>query len=161
MGAPIVTVFLPDKCEYNSLLDYIVHQLSLHVDELPPGFPFSFCAQTLGRDYFLVQFDNDSLEIIEEMLLWDKPTDSYKKLLADCKPSINIHYRNIDFAKQCLLVVAKFLDKLSCISIFENGLGCLLLLSDVSESLASDSTWTWERQTFSDIPGVADSEWLE
>ncbi len=160
MSASIVTVFLPVGGSYDSLMQSIVDELHLKRDELPSDFPFGFTAQRIGEDHLLVQYDADSTDITREMEQWEKPSQDFKLLLQGCGSSINIHYRNIDLAKQCIIKIGIYLGRLSSRSVFENGNGCLLRLSDIIEHCLRDPDWSWERETFADIPGVADSEWI-
>jgi hypothetical protein len=161
MSAPQVTVFLPSGRSYMQLLDDISDALLLNIDELPPDFPFEFTAQRIGQEYLLIEYAADASEVIDEMLQWEKPSQEYKLLLKDCISCINIHFRMPDQAKKCLAIIGNYIGQLSSQSIFENGYGCLLRLSEVIERCSGDSNWSWEREAFPDIPGVADSEWSD
>ena len=161
MSAPMVTVFLPIGLDYYPLLRNIADGLRLNVDVLPPDFPFAFSAQRIGEDHLLVEYDADSTDTTSEIQQWEKPSREYKLLLRGCGSCINIHYRNADLTKKCIIIIDSYLDHLSTLSVFENGNGCLLRLSEVIQHCLSDSTWSWERETFPDIAGVADSEWID
>jgi len=161
MSAPEITVFLPIGRDYEQLLYSIAKTLSLSIDTLPSDSSFAFAAQQLGAEYFLIEYDADACAIVDEMQQWEKPSQEYKSLLRGCKSCIIIHYRSIDLSKRCLFIISEYLGQLSSLSVVENGYGCLLRLSDTVEHVSVDSSWSWERETFPDIPGVADSEWID
>jgi hypothetical protein len=160
MAAPQVIVFLPDNANVNNVLDNIVSELSLTVDSLPLGFPYTFSAQQ--RDlptYLLIEYDPNASDVIMDIIKWEKPTDEFKQSLADCRSTITVHYRGLDVAKRCLSVISSCLGGTSSKCVIENGYGCLLLLSDIIHFISIDSTWTWERGAFPELEGVATSEW--
>ncbi len=163
MSAPEIAVFLPVGRNYEQLLHDIASTLLLNIDTLPPDFPFAFSAQRVGAEHLLllIEYDADAIAIAEEMRQWEKPSQEYKLLLQGCASCINIHYREVNLAKQCLVIISNYLGQSSSHSVVENGYGCLLRLSEIVEHVSGDSTWSWQRETFPDLPGVADSEWID
>lgn len=162
MAAPQLSVFLPGDVNNHAVLARIVEALSLSVDHVPAGFPFEFTAQLRTNNiYILIEHDSEVIDIIGEMMEWEMPTEEYKSLLSDCKSSINIHYRGIDYAKNCLLTLSDAVGDASSRCIVENNEGCLLRLSDVARLMTGNPTWTWERGEFPEIPGVGSSEWRD
>lgn len=160
MSAPLITVFLPIEESHSALLQKICKDMVLSIDVLPPDFPFTFSAQRIGGEYFLIEYDVDAGDIISELMQWEKISEEYRLLLCGCKSCINIHYRNLQTAKDCALVIANYLGQSIRSSVLENGHGCLVRLSDVIAHCTRDSNWTWERDSFPEIPGVSDSEWI-
>jgi len=161
MAAPEMTVFFPEGFDKAAALRDVVEELSLTVDHLPAGWPCEFSAQRRQDDmYLLVEYDANADDVIDELAEWEKPTDEYKRILSNCRSSLTIHYRGIDNAKCCLLVLANVAGPLTSRCVVENGKGCLLLLGDVADRLASDPSWSWERELFPELSGVAASEWL-
>jgi hypothetical protein len=161
MSAPQITVFLPKGLTYEQMLYNAASTLHLNIDALPPGFPYAFSAQQVGAEHFLIAYDAEATDIIDEMRQWEKPSQEYKLLLQGCGACINIRYRILDLAKQCLIIISDYLGQSTSQSVVENGYGCLLRLSDIIDQCSGDSTWSWERETFPDLPGVADSEWFD
>lgn len=162
MAAPEITIFFPAAIEKQIILQSIVVGMSLSVDEVREGLSFEFSAQrTTAGGYIAVEYDPDASSIIEELSQWEKPTAEYKQLLACCQSSLTIRYRGLAHAKECLRIVGAKTGQLSSKCILENGLGCLLRLSEVTQFLADDASWTWEKQAFPELGGVAPSEWIE
>ena len=161
MAAPQIVVLLPAGIDNRAVLGRMVEELSLTVDHVPSGSPFDFSAQRRDESaYLLVEYDTNVSDFIDELASWERPTEEYKRLLSDCTSSITMHYRGIDIAKRSLKILSATIGYLSSRCIIENGCGCLLLLSDVVNCIAVDPTWTWERERFPEIAGVAPSEWL-
>ncbi|VTS06200.1 hypothetical protein [Tuwongella immobilis] len=161
MSAPMVTVFLPGYQDHAPLLRTVIDALRLNVDDLPPDFPFAWSAQRRGEDDLLVQYDADSTDTTREMQQWEKPSQDFKWLLQGCRSCIHVHYRKIELAKEFIILTGGYLGHSSSLSGFENGHGCLLRLTEVVEHCLGDPTWSWERESFPDISGVADSEWID
>jgi hypothetical protein len=126
MSAPEITTFLPAGRSYDQMMHSIVSMLSLDVDTLPPGYPFAFAAQRLHPKYFLIEYGADAIDHVDEMSQWEKLTHEYKLFLQECESYINIHYRSLDLAKQCLAIISNYLGESSSRSVVENGYGCLL-----------------------------------
>jgi hypothetical protein len=108
-----------------------------------------------------MKYFSDVAGFINELLEWEKPAAAYKRLLAECSSGISIHYRGIGLAKKCLQLIETNIGDTASRSILENDKGCLLKLSDVIQFITVDSSWTWEKEEFPEIVGVASSEWLE
>ena len=162
MSAKEMTVFFPGGFEKANVLQELVEGLALSVDSLPAGFPYEFSAQRRdGQSSLLIEYDDDPRDVIGEIGKWERPSGDYKRLLADCRSGLVIHYRNQSDASRCLRLIAKSIEPIVTRSIVDNGLGCLLLLSDVVALLERDSSWSWEREEFPELVDVAVSEWLE
>lgn len=161
MSATQITVFLPVGRSYEDLLHNIASVLSLNIETVPTGFPFAFSAQRVDAEQLLIEYDADAIAISDEIGQWEKPSQEYKLLLQECTSCINVHYRSINLAKQCLVAISNSLGQSSALSVVENGFGCLLRLSDIVEHVLVDSDWSWEREKFPDLPGVAESEWID
>jgi len=161
MSAPRVMIFLPSQVD-DSVLKAIVNELSLSVDHLPPGFPFDFSAQRRdSTTYILIEYSK-SPRYLEDFADWERPSLEYKRLIADSKATLTITYRGIELAKRCLIVLAQRIGvEVSARSVLENGRGCLLFLSEVKGLLSNDTAWSWEKDAFPELPGVAPSEWAE
>jgi len=144
------------------MLNRLVSDLSLTVDTVPSNSPFPFSAQRRDTDgYLLVELDIELQNEINEMSDWEKPSQHVKEMLLLCKSKIIIHYRGIELAEQCLLLINACLGETASKSLVENGRGCLLILADMARYITADASWSWERDEFPELDGVASSEWIE
>lgn len=161
MAAKEICVYSPSRLGKTSALSTLVDRLGLSVDVLPEGFPLEFSAQR-GKHltYLLIESNADPSDRIAELLEWEKPSHEYKAILSRCRQCIVIHYRDRADAVACLVLLGEILGKVVNESIFENGFGCLLRLSDVLSHLDQNPEWSWERERFPEINGVAESEWI-
>jgi hypothetical protein len=145
----------------------VVDHLQLVVDDLPGDFPYDFSAQIgRGSNHLLVELKyGDSIgelpEIEEITSEWEYVSEERRNLLLDCKASLLVHYRDIKLANRLLLLLAEAVGPLQDRCVVKNGHGCLLLLSEMTDMLRKDPDWSWEKQLFPELPGVAPSEWLE
>jgi hypothetical protein len=162
MSAPTIEVFFPDDGGSDRILSQLVSDLVLNVDLLPADFPFSFSAQRRDSNgYLLIEYNPSPQEEIEEISGWEKPSRHFKQMLKLCKSKIVVHYRGIELAKQSLQIIATCLGEAASRSVVENDHGCLLNLAEMINHIAVDSSWTWERDEFPELDGVASSEWTE
>lgn len=162
MSANEIIVFLPECVAMESVLKELTSELSLKVDVLPENFPFDFSAQRRDeKGYILIEYKALIGAMREELLAWDKPTPEYKQILANTKASLTIHYRPIEIAKDCMQLMGKTIGDNLSRCVVENGRGCLLKLSDIVKCLALERSWTWEKEQFPELEGVASSEWLD
>lgn len=70
-----------------------------------------------------------------------------------------IYYRLLSNAKEAILATGAMLGEKGRYCIVENDLGCLLTLDSVVNCLSSVLEWTWEKDSFPELPNVAPSEW--
>ncbi|MES2038307.1 MAG: hypothetical protein V4495_10735 [Pseudomonadota bacterium] len=160
MAAKHMIFFMQDDFDKEALLSQIVNDLALNIDELPEGFPCEFSAQKgNGRSYFLIEYSNDIQGYIDELTLWERPGEKYKDMLRACSRTISMHYRDPGNARCFFFSLSTVLGQNASACLVENGFGCLLGLQDMIQQIASNPTWSWEKTSFPEIPGVADSEW--
>ncbi len=162
MAAKEMSVFLPKKFQKTEVFNKLVGLLALTVDSIPDGSPYEFSAQR-GNDgsYLLIEYDANPQDVIQELSEWKRPTGEYKKILTGCEACFVIHYRATSDARSFLLLLAETVQQIAPKSIVDNGLGCLLLLSEIVARMNDDSDWSWEKETFPELAGVARSEWLD
>jgi hypothetical protein len=160
MSAPNIAVFLPVGHDYKPLLLKIAGELHLEIEVVPPNSPFTFGAHRTDPVWFLIQYCSKASDVVEEMRQWERPSQLYKTLLRGCGSYIDVHYRDVSLAKQCIDVICKYIGQSSSLSVIENGNGCLLRLSDIVRLISDDPNWSWEREKFPELPEVADSEWI-
>lgn len=163
MAAKEVSVFLPPGFEHLELLRAIVDILSLEIEHVPPGSPYSFSAQRRpeSEGHLLIEYDPNAADVVQEIGDWERPSTEYKRILKRCVASIIVHYRNENDLRRCLLTIAGFLGEDASKCVIENGLGVLIFLSVASKHILSESSWSIERQQFPELRGVANSEWID
>jgi hypothetical protein len=162
MAAKEISVFVPSDVDHRGVLSSVVDSLGLAVDSVPLGSPYAFSAQRRDDNgYLLIEFDFNARDVIEEMEKWEKPSSEYKRILGACGMSIVVHYRKPDDLRRCLVALGKAIGSNACRCVLENGLGVVILLSDVVDRFESDSTWSIEREDFPELIGVAPSEWID
>lgn len=163
MSAKELTIFLPESTLNEIILNEIARGLSLVADQISSALNLSyqfFAKRGSGRCYVAVEYKNDDLNLIREVVNWEHPSNAYKAMLRACKSSITIYYREQRFVEDVVLELGAFL-KTACTSpcIVENGRGCLLRLDDLLDCLKQEPKWSWDREEFPELPGVAASEW--
>jgi hypothetical protein len=158
-----LTIFVPELALNEDLLNRIAGELSLAVEEVPPSLDLSFdffSKRGSGRSYLALEYKGDDSALIREVMQWERPSSSYKRMLAACKSSVTICYRELDVAKDAVLKLGAALSigcRSSCV--LDNGRGCLLRLDDVLICIRQEPQWSWEREQFPELPDVAVSEW--
>ncbi|NLR74246.1 hypothetical protein [Leeia aquatica] len=160
----LLTIFTPSRADMQFMLDGLVESLALKVDELPDKlrFGFKFSAQRgRGKGYLLLEYHGNNLDFIHEISQWDRPADDMRETLLACGSKITIHYRNINLAKEAVLLIGKWFGGFCKNCVVENGFGCLLALDALVENISNNSEWSWEREEFPEVPGVAVSEWID
>ncbi|HEX8914260.1 MAG TPA: hypothetical protein VF796_18065 [Humisphaera sp.] len=164
MSAPVLGVLLPPDADARRAIAAVVDALALTTDQLPPDFPCQFSAQRRedGRtaSYLLIEHSVDATPHVDELLRWERPAPEYKELVAAADSRLTVTWRGRKWVVRCLRALAAALGEASSRTVVENDRGCLLRLSDVVACLRQDPQWSWERETFPDLPGVAPSEWL-
>lgn len=163
MSAKELTTFVPESVVSEYVFNEVAKELSLEVDEISPALNLSYqfsAKKGTGKTYLSIECKNNDLNLIQEILKWERPSDAYKNMLAECKSSITIYYRDQREAKAAILKIGAALEKahaLNCIT--ENGQGCLLKLEDLLNCLQKEPQWSWEKEEFPELSGVAISEW--
>ncbi len=162
MSAKTITIFLPLLSVTKPMLIELANLLSLKIDELPPEkeFNFQFSAQNgSGKTYLLVEYRENDENSIEEIGQWERPCNELKEVLFKCQSSITIYYRLPDKAKGAILAIGTLLSEALQYCVVENGQGCLLTLDSIVKCLQDNLEWSWERDSFPELPNVAPSEW--
>lgn len=162
MAAKELTFFFPEDFEKELAMANLVDKLGLEIINIPEGIELTFefsAKRGEGKSYLAIEYVNNAKQIIEEIGSWENPSSKYKHLILSCHSSMTLYYRNINDARQVILILAPPLSSISSQCIVENGNGCLLLLSDIFLCLQKDETWSWEREYFPELPDVAISEW--
>ncbi|MFC4158779.1 hypothetical protein [Chitinimonas lacunae] len=162
MSAKTITLFFPFSLVTESMLLELTRRLKLKIDELSSEkeFGFQFSAQGgSGKTYLLVEYRENDEDSIEEVGHWGQLGDEIKKILLRCQSSITIYYRLRDNAKEAILAIGALLGEGLQYCVVENGQGCLLTLDSIVKCLQDESEWSWERDTFPELPNVAPSEW--
>lgn len=163
MAAKELTIFMPKNAIDINSLNEIAKNLSLMIEEKFPSVDLSYqfsARKGLGKDHLSIYWSNKNSDLIKEILEWERPSDYYKNILAECKESITINYRDLQLAKNLILTTERNLTKIpTSACIVDNGLGCLINFNDFLNQLKIDSGWSWEKEEFPEIAGVAISEW--
>lgn len=161
MAAKVMHIFIFRNFQIEPILRDIAVQLGLVIDVLPPDFPSQFSAQkNSGREYLLLDYSEDRNDMIEELINWEYIYSNQKDILLNCHSCLDIHYRRKEVAIEALTVIGQALSTVRSKCIVENGFGCLIPL-DTFLNCLQDTNWTWEKKAFPELPGVAQSEWLE
>jgi len=164
MSAKEITFFLPKDVNKSELFKLLVEELRLDVVDIPGNLElkYQFLARRgEGRSILEMEFTEDASAIIEELSEWDNPSREYKDALLDCHAGISLYYRDAFNARDFIMSLASKLSEASYFCIVDNGEGCLLRLSEISNCIEKDGTWSWERGEFPELPSVAISEWGE
>lgn len=162
MAAKEIMFFFPNEFEKEIVMANLVDKLGLEVIKIPAelGLTFEFSAKRgEGTSYLSIEYASDAKHIIQELSNWENPGTKYKNLILACRSCMTVYYRNINDAKNLILILASSLNVASSQCVLENGNGCLLLLSDIFSCLQKDEKWSWERYQFPEFPDVALSEW--
>lgn len=163
MAAKEVSLFLPPGFAHLAVLRGVVDKLSLDVDRVPPSSPYAFSAQRRRENggYILIEYDPNAEDVLNELGEWERPSVEYKQVLRRCVASVNVHYRDSNVLRQCLLAFGNAIGEHSSKCVIENGLGVLILLSIVCDRMLNEASWSVERTQFPELAGVANSEWID
>ncbi len=164
MSAKEITFFLPKDFNKNQVLKLLVEELGLDVMDISGNLEleYQFLARRgEGRSILEMEFMDDVSAIIEELSEWENPSREYKDALLDCRAGISLYYRDAFNARDFIMSLASKLSEASAFCIVDNGEGCLLRLSEISNCIEKDGAWSWEREEFPELPSVAISEWRE
>ena len=162
MSAKEMTIFFPRTFDVEAIVPRLVSELGLEMQEIPAGKNFSFQASAMrgtGKSLLLMEYRKNAQNLIHELSEWEKPSRTYIRLLLDCESSITFYYRNIEDARSALFAIGSLHNTVANACVFDNDMGCLLILSSILGNLQSDANWSWERTAFPDLPDVAASEW--
>jgi hypothetical protein len=164
MSAKELTFFLPKDFNKNQILKHLVEELKLDVVDISGNLKlgYQFLARRgEGSSILEMEFMDCARAIIEELSEWENPSREYKDALLDCHAGISLYYRDAFNARDFIISLASKLSESSVSCIVDNGEGCLLRLSEISNCLEKDGAWSWERGEFPELPSVAISEWRE
>ena len=108
MSAPEVTLLLPELKDLDLVLSQIVDILKLKVYDVPEGFSFDFLADLRDDEGAItIEYSYDASMMVEELFEWEKPTEEYKNLIAECKSELTIRYRGLERAKLAVRIAAE------------------------------------------------------
>ena len=87
MAAKDVTVFLPRGWDGEHIFHIVAQDLGLRVERIPPEKVLSSklsASDGHGASYVLISYHEESGEMIDELVAWEKPSKTYKAILAGC-----------------------------------------------------------------------------
>lgn len=162
MSAKELTFFIPASFLSERSLHLLAQELQLTVEIVPPsrGFSFDFFAQKgSGRSRLAIEHRSNDFALIREIMDWTRPSPSYKNILKACKSSLSIYYRDLDTAKDALLKLGVILSGRGSSCLVDNGFGCLLKFDEMLHCIDEKPQWSWEKEDFPELQGVAPAEW--